>query len=163
MPDRYVRPLAVTTGRHPFEVAFFASAVAVGVFLVVLNARPESVRAAMPPLVQGMWVAGLLVGGAVGLLAAVVQGFSLWRGLLTELVAAAVCGAALGIYAVAIFAVSAVQGVAGGTFVAAFAVASWWRFWQIVVDIRRLGRAVRQGRIARIPLLAEGNGLGDKS
>lgn len=140
-----VRPLVVHTGRHPFEVAFLSAAVVVGLVLWLVDQRPQSVQSAMPVVVQALWVSGLVSGGLVGLGSLWLQARDVWRGLVVELFAMSVTGSALIMYAVAIFTVSGVRGLAGGGFTAAFGVAAWSRFAQIVVDLRRISRVAVTG------------------
>jgi hypothetical protein len=153
MPWR--RALVVNTGRHPFEVAFFIACVAVGVVLIVSGTSPRSASAAMPVVVQALWKAGLIVGGLSGLASAWVQKVNIWRGLGLELFTTAILGSALAMYAVALFAVSGLAALAAGGFVTAFGVACWWRFGQILNDLRKINKAARERRVEPVPLLTE--------
>jgi hypothetical protein len=153
MPWR--RALVVNTGRHPFEVAFFIAAIAVGVILIASGTSPASASSAMPVVVQGLWKAGLIIGGLTGLSAAWSQKANIWRGLGIELFTMAILGSALAMYAVALFAVSGMAALAAGGFVTAFGAACWWRFGQILNDLRKINRAAREKRVEPVPLLTE--------
>lgn len=126
----------------------------VGVSLIVLSTRPRSVAVAMPDLVQVCWEVGLVLAGVVGLTGVFWPG-RLTTGLGTELVAMCILGTATTMYGVALFAVTGLPALAAGSFVAAVAVASWWRVGQILHDGLRIARAAEHGKLAEIPLLVE--------
>lgn len=149
-----MRPVQITSGRHPFEVSFLVAALLCGLTLLVAGQRPASVTAAMPGLVQAAWEIGLVVAGLVG-----VAGVT-WRGRLStalgvELLGVTTLGTATTMYAIALYVVSGLAAIAAGAFVTAVAVASWWRVAQIVRDLRRVARAAESGALADVPLLVE--------
>ncbi len=131
-----IRTVPVVSGRHPFQVAVLVAAVSVGTVLAITAAVPKS-AAAMPPLVQALWVFLLISSGAVALLGA------FWRGhvgtaLGLELAGVLLLAGGTSMYAVALFAVSGMQALAAGGFVVSLAGASWWRAGQIRRDLRQL-------------------------
>jgi hypothetical protein len=149
-----MRPIKITTGRHPFEVTFLFAALVCGVALVASDMRPLSVAAAMPAVVQGIWEVGLVLVGVTGLL-----GIS-WRGQLStglgvELGAVVLLGTTTSMYAIAMFAITGAPVLVAGSFIAAVAVASWWRSAQIVRDLLLLARVSVNGTIVDVPLIAE--------
>lgn len=145
----------VTTGRHPFEIAVLLAAVVCGIALIVTGVSTRSVATAMPGVIQGMWHVLLVAGGAVGLIGVLGQ-FRLEMRLGFEVAGVVVLGTAATMYAIALIAVSGSQAIPAGSFIAAVAVASWARAWQIVHDLRRAVAAANQGRTAEVPLLVEG-------
>jgi hypothetical protein len=149
-----MRPVQITSGRHPFEVATLVAVLAAGVALLATGDRPKSVTAAMPILVQATWEIGLIVAGVVGL-----AGIT-WRGRLStalgvELGGVACLGTVTTMYAIALAVVTGTQAIAAGAIVGGLAVASWWRIWQIVADLRRIARAAEAGAVVDVPLLVE--------
>ncbi|GAB7039694.1 MULTISPECIES: hypothetical protein [Catenuloplanes] len=152
------RPLTLATGRHPFEVSTLLAALIVGVALQLGGAvTPRSVSTAMPPTIQTVWAIGLIVAGAVGLIGLAWPRTALLAGLALELAGVAVLGAAATMYSIALYAVSGAQAIAAGGFVSAVAIASWWRWVQIILDLRRLGRAADVGETMDVPLLLDGD------
>lgn len=137
-----MRPVTVTSGRHPFEVVYLAAALAAGVALLVADVRPGSVRQAMPLLVQAIWEVGLILAGLIGLVGLWWQSHRLDDGLTVETIGVGVLGTVTTMYAVALYAVSGTQALAAGAFVGATAIGSWWRIVQIIRDLRRLAVAV---------------------
>lgn len=154
MPSRYLRPIQVATGKHPFEVMILFAAAAAGVVLLTMQLSPRSVASALHPVVQTVWQYELLVGGVVGLVGVFWPG-SLYASLKVEAIGLFILAAAATMYTIALATVSGSQAITAGSFVGAIAVASWARVAQIVRDIRRATRAVRQGRTAEVTLLAE--------
>lgn len=137
-----MRPVSVTNGRHPYQVAIHAAAVVGGAALAVTDQVPRSAAETMPAPVQVLWVVLLIAAG----IAAVVGAF--WRGraatgLRVELGGVLLLAGGTTMYAVALFAVSALQAVAAGSFLVGIATASWWRAGQILRDLRRLADAER--------------------
>lgn len=149
-----MRPVLVTSGRHPFEVAMLVAAMISGIALLITDARPRSVTESMPTLVQAFWEVGLVVAGVVGLM-----GIS-WRGQMStslgvELFGIAVLGTVTTMYTIALYTVSGAAAIAAGAFVGAVALASWSRIWQITRDLRRVARAADAGHTADVTLLIE--------
>jgi len=68
VPNRFLKPIQVSTGKHPFEVAILVAATSAGVALLTLQLSPKSVASALHPLVQQLWTYELLVGGVIGLI-----------------------------------------------------------------------------------------------
>jgi hypothetical protein len=154
MTARRVRPVQITTGRHPFEVAVLAAAALCGAALIATGVSPRSVAAAMPGLVQTLWQLGLLGGGVIGLVGAFWPG-KLAAQLGAEAVGVIFLGGATTMYTIALFAVSGSQALAAGAFVGAVAVASWTRVAQIADDLRRVAAASASGNTADVTLLVE--------
>ncbi|MFG3707426.1 hypothetical protein ACGF7U_22245 [Micromonospora sp. NPDC047670] len=128
--------------QQPFEIAILATAPVCGILLIVLDVRPQSVEMAMPGPIQAGWESGLIVVGVTGLLGV------LWPGRLStalgiELASMLMLGTITGMYAVALSVVAGRQGVAATSFIVAVAIGSGWRAGQILLDLRRLTRAIR--------------------
>ncbi|MDP9799338.1 hypothetical protein J2S43_007850 [Catenuloplanes nepalensis] len=151
------RPLIVASGRHPFEVCTLLAAFIVGTALHLGAVVPRSVSTAMPPTIQAVWAIGLIVAGLAGLAGVAVPRRRLLVGLGLELLGIGVLGTAATMYSISLYAVSAEQAIVAGGFVSALAVASWWRWGQIIVDLRRLGRAAEAGMTVEVPLLVDGD------
>lgn len=131
-----MRPVSVTSGRHPYQVAVHASAIACGVALAIAGRTPKSATEAMPGPVQGLWVVLLISAGIVAI------GGAFWRGraatgLRVELAGVLLLGGGTSMYAVALFAVSGMQATAAGAFLIGIAAASYWRAWQLGRDVRQ--------------------------
>ena len=148
------QPVTVVTGRHPFEVLVMIAALTVGIALIAVDQPPKSVAAAMPEGLQVAWQIGLILAGMIGLAGITWLG-RLGTSLAIEVVGIIILGAATSMYGLALYAVSGVQAIAAGAFVSAIAVASWWRVWQIIRDLRRIARAVAAADIEAVPLLME--------
>jgi hypothetical protein len=131
------------TGRQPFELAFFVSAMFVGALLVLApDGRPASVKQSMPELIRCFWEVGLFLTGFLGLLAILLQSQSrsrpgnIIRGLYVE--AASMCfgTSALAMYGIALLAVNGWNAAAAAAFVIAFAAGCAGRLAGIVHDLR---------------------------
>lgn len=129
--------ILVTTGRTPFEVTILAAATTAGIALLAAGERPRSVAEAMPAAVQSIWEIALIVSGLVGLAGVYWPGPSV-TGFGAELSAVVVLGTATAMYAIALFAISGLQALAAGAFIAAVSGASWWRAGQIWADLQRV-------------------------
>lgn len=127
-----------TASRHPFEVALLGAATTAGVALLVVG-RPRSVTEAMPVLVQSVWEVALVLTGVVGLAGVYWRGHAS-VGLGIELGAMVLLGTATAMYAIALFAISGLQALAAGAFLAAIGAASWWRAGQIGGALRWVAR-----------------------
>jgi len=154
VPSRYLRPIQVATGKHPFEIMILAAATAAGVVLLTMQLSPRSVAAALHPLVQTLWQYELLAGGVIGLLGVFWPG-TLYASLKVESIGLFILAAAATMYTIALATVSGSQAITAGSFVASIALACWARVAQIVRDIRRATRAARAGQTAEVTLLAE--------
>lgn len=152
---RRVRPVQVTTGRHPFEVAVLGAATLCGISLIASGVAPRSVAASMPNLVQTLWQFGLIAGGVIGLVGTFWPGSKLAARLGTEAVGIACLGTATTMYTIALFTVSGMQALAAGSFVGAVAAASWARVIQIGRDLNRVATASAAGDTADVTLLVE--------
>ncbi|MFC0504210.1 hypothetical protein [Micromonospora costi] len=149
-----LRPVQIASGRHPFEMAVLLAAVCSGVALVVTDRRPASVLAAMPATVQLLWEVGLIVAGVIGLIGVTWNG-DLSTSMGVEMIGIILLGTVTTMYAVALFVVSGSAAIAAGAFICAIAAASWARAVQVLVDLRRVGRAAQAGRTADVTLLVE--------
>lgn len=129
--------LAITSGRHPYQIAMHASAVAAGVLMMWSDEWPRSAEDTMSRPILWLWVALLILSGVGG--AAVVW----WRGeLLTalriELGGVVLLGTGTSMYALALWAVAGSQALAAGAFFSGISVGSWWRAVQVWRDVRRV-------------------------
>lgn len=151
---RYLRPIQVSTGRNPFEVAILVAAVLAGVTTLVHGVPPRSVLATMSPLIQQVWQYELLGGGMLGLVGVWWPG-KLFAALQLERIGVGVLGAATTMYAIGIAVYTGLAGVVAGSFVVAIALSCWARVVLITRDIHRADRATRTGCTAEVTLLAE--------
>lgn len=150
------RPVQITSGRHPYEVAVLIASVGCGIALIATDRRPASVAAAMPAMVQAAWEVGLIVAGVIGLVGigwASIGKLSTAMGV--ELIGVIILGTGSTMYAIALYVVSGSAAIAAGAFVTAVAVASWARAYQIIRDLRKVAHAMKHGRTADVPLLVE--------
>jgi len=154
MPNRYLRPIQVSTGRHPFEVAVLLAATIAGAVLLFIGLSPRSVANEMHPTVQQLWQIELLAGGVIGLAGCFWTG-TLYSSLKVEAIGVFILATATSMYSVALATVGGSQAIVAGSFVASIALASWARVFQIVRDLRRATKAARAGRTAEVTLLAE--------
>jgi hypothetical protein len=150
-----VRPVTVATGRTPFEVTMFAAALLAGLALLVVDTRPASVQLGMLPTVQVIWEFGLIVAGLAGLVGVGRRWPVLSTGLIVEMLGVCVLGSVTSMYGTALFVISGTQALAAGSFVVAVAAGSWWRMAQIILDLKRAGRAAQARTTAAFELLAE--------
>jgi hypothetical protein len=132
------RPLVVVTGRRrPHQLLILAASVFVGGVYLAGVPVPPSVDAMLRPGGAMLWAAALAASGALGLAGS-------WlcrdveRGLLLESAAMLINAAAIGLYAVAMFAHNATNAITAGTFCALLAAADVWRAWQAHADVDEL-------------------------
>lgn len=151
---RQLRPVVITSGRHPFEVMVLVAAMVCGVALAVTGISTKATEAAMPGWVQIAWNFMLITGGSIGLLGIFSTARLIVR-LGIEAAGVVVLGSACVMYAIAIFAVSGANGVPAGSFVTAIGIASLIRAWQIMHDIRRAVAASEHGDVGEFSLLTE--------
>jgi hypothetical protein len=149
------RPVYVTTGRHPFEVAPLGACVVVGLLMGAGGVRPPAMTAGLAePMLTG-WLLSVAAGGAVGLVGAY------WRGDVDDSLMIEFCGvlavaATCTLYVAALFAINPVTvALAAGGLLAGLAVGAWLRLVQIARDWLRLRRSdLRQVRVD-LPLMVE--------
>lgn len=146
------RPVQVTTGRHPFEIAILAATVFVGLVLAVTGRAPRSAEETMGHAVLTLWMTLLSLAGLIALVGAWWRG-RIETGLRVEMAGVLLLAAGVSMYVIAVFTVSGWAALVAGGFVAAIAVGAWARAVQIGLDLRRIDRA---GRVQAIPLLGEG-------
>ena len=149
------RPVYVTPGRHPFEVALLVACLVVGATLALNGLRPPTLTRGLTEPILSVWLILMAVGGGVGLVGVY------WRGAVTDAMliefagVVAVAGSCL-LYVAALFALNPLGNALGsGGLLAGIAAGAAWRAGQTVLDWRR----VRAGRIAEVdlvvPLLVE--------
>jgi len=148
------RPVYVTPGRHPFEVALLAACLAVGALLVITGSRPPSLTRGLPEAVVTVWLALVAVGGATGLLGVY------WRrldtGLLIEFAGVVAISAACALYVAALFALNPLPTALGtGGLITGVAAGAAWRAGQCIADLLRLRRAVVAPVEIELPLLVD--------
>lgn len=129
-PSRF----AWESGRHPFEVLLHGWAVlngAVGLLGVV--ARPRSIADSLPHWLQLGWNGLLLLGGAVGIIAAWQQGLvgHVEQGLRVEAAALWFLGGGALIYTIALFVTNGLDAFAAGSLIGSYGVAALIRIWHI--------------------------------
>ncbi|MEV4628840.1 hypothetical protein AB0J90_21485 [Micromonospora sp. NPDC049523] len=147
-----MRPVMIVSGRHPFEVTLLLAAIVCGAGLLLADARPRSVTVAMPTAVQATWEVGLIIAGVAGLVGITWRG-QLSTGLGVELGAIVLFGTFSAMYSLAVLAITGLTGLTAGTFVGAVAVASYWRCYQIVRDLRQLAGVGTTCTVVEVPLL----------
>jgi hypothetical protein len=152
-----VKPVRITSGRHPYEVALLIAAPSVGVIMLLSDPRPRPIATAMPMPVSAVWIALLILSGATGL-AGVWWPGRIEMSLSIEAVGVLVLGSATSMYTVAVLAVAGLAGAAAGGFGAAVAGGSWWRLTQIWRDLGKLDDAVKAQTMPQIALLVEQEG-----
>lgn len=156
-----MRAVQIRTGRSPFEVAALAASLLIGVALLLVPQRPQSLTHAQPGWVQAVWCGAAIFAGAVGLVGVY------WPGAHRDSVRLEL---ALSIELVGVFAFSCIStmdalalsafgwvAIPSGLFTAAFAYGGWWRVGEIVRDRKRLARVVETGRVVEMPLIVEGD------
>lgn len=136
--------VAITSGRHPYQLAVHLAAVLSAVAILLGGEVPRSAREVMSGPVLVLWVALLILSGVGG--AAVVW----WPGelrtaLRVELGGVLLLAGGTSMYAIALVATAGFQASVAGAFVSGLAVGSWWRAAQIGRDVRRVSemRSVR--------------------
>jgi hypothetical protein len=147
------RPLRITSGRHPFQVAVVGAVPVVIASLLISGTRPTALLA-LGPWAATAWLVLCGLGG-VGVMVG-----AFWRGRLQT--ALAVEGGALTMVAsmlalwvtVVTFQFGLAALVSGGL-VTGITTAAWWRVGQLFRDLRKLRAASHHPRIVRYPLLAE--------
>lgn len=137
--------MAITSGRHPYQVAVHIAALAGGLTLVLADRVPRSVAESMSRPVQVLWLVLLVLAGVAALVGAWWPGL-VDTGLLVELGGVALLAGAALMYVIALFAAVGWQAVGPGAFMSGISAGSWWRAWQIVRDLRRLGGVDRGSR-----------------
>lgn len=131
-------PVLIVTGRHrPHQLLLLALSVLLGLAYTVAAPPPQSHAAEMPPWLVHLWSIGLLLSGVVGL-AGVLLPFRIDRGLGLELGAMLLGAGALTVTTAAVFSFAGTQGLLGGGFGAAWALANLWRAGQIWRDLREV-------------------------
>jgi hypothetical protein len=149
------RPVLITPGRHPFEVAPLTACVVAGSYMAVSQVRPPSMAAAMPEPLLTAWLALVALGGAIGLAGVYWRGH-VGDGLLIEGAGVTAIAAACTLYVVVLFAGNPVStAFAAAGLLAGLAGGGWWRAGQCLTDWRRLhAGAVTSVRID-LPLVTE--------
>jgi hypothetical protein len=158
--DRYnlrmtPRPVYVTPGRQPFEVAVLAACLIVGTSLAVTGLRPPTLTRGLTEPILSVWLILMAVGGGVGLLGVYWRG-SLSDGMLIEFAGVvAVAGSCL-LYVAALFALNPLANALGsGGLLAGIAAGAAWRAVQTALDWRRVRRARVSDVDLGVPLLVE--------
>lgn len=150
------RPVFITPGRHPFEVAPLAACVLAGGVMAISGVRPPSIANGLPEPLMTAWLALVAVGGLIGLLGVY------WRGpvddaLLIEFAGVAAVAAAATLYVAALFAGNAPAVAFGaGGLLAGLAGGGWWRAVQCLTDWRRVRAGSVEDGHGDIPLVTEG-------
>lgn len=159
MPHR--RPVFITPGRHPFEIAPLAACAVSGTVMSVSGLRPPSVLDGYPEPIVITWLALIGLGGIIGIVGA------FWRGntddgLLVELLGvAAVAGGCL-LYVAALYATRPIgSAFAAGGLLTGLAIGASWRSWQCWCDWRKVRSAEVSNITVELPLLTEPADLDD--
>lgn len=156
-----MRPVQIRSGRRPFQVAALASSLLIGVALLLVPTRPQSLAHTMPGWVQAAWCVAAIFSGAVGLAGVYWPGqrdsSRLEWALGVERIGVAAFGviATMDAFALATFGLSAIP---SGLFAAAFAFGAWWRVAEITRDRRLLAVLSDAGTVADVPLIVRDDG-----
>lgn len=154
------RPVYITPGRHPFEVAPLAACAVVGTVMTVAHMRPPALLAGYPDTIITAWLALIGLGGLAGLLGVFWRG-SVDDGLLIEFAGVTGVAAACNLYVIALYATQPF----GNAFTAAgllsgLGAGATWRAGQCLTEWRRVRRGVVQQVRVELPLLTEGDSPG---
>lgn len=132
------RPVLVVTGRHrPHELLLLLFSLVSGLAYTLGSPPPQSVAASIDPWLVRAWSAGLLMSGAVGLLAALLP-LPEDRALGLELGAMLIGAGALVLAAAAIFSSAGARGAFGAGVCAFWAAANMVRAFQVIRDLREV-------------------------
>lgn len=129
--------VAITSGRHPYQIAVHLAAALGGASMVLADRVPRSVSEVMSGPLIVLWAVLLILSG-VAVLAGVAWRGKASTGLYAELGGVCVLAGGTSMYAVSLFAVAGLQALVAAMFISGLAFGSWWRSVQIVRDIRRL-------------------------
>lgn len=146
--------LEITTGRHPFQVAVVAACPLASLAILASGEHPPSLDLTLPRPMADVWLVTLAVSGIAAQVGAYWRG-ELDTGLLVEGAGVALMASMLTIYATALLLVQGPTGFGAAGFLAALAVAGWWRAGQAWRDTRKVWRAQREGLTANVRLLAD--------
>lgn len=130
--------MLVVAGRHrPHELLLLLFSLTSGLAYTLGSPPPQSVAASIEPWLVHVWSAGLLISGAVGLLAALLP-MPEDRALGLEFGAMLIGAGALILAGAAIFSSVGWRGAFGGGFCAFWAAANIVRAFQILRDLREV-------------------------
>lgn len=146
------KPLEITTGRHPFQVAIVAACPLVALTIMLAEREPRSLDNALPAGFVNVWLAAIAVNGLICLFG-IYWRHPLGWGLMVECGGIIGLGAMVTVYSAAIAALSGLDALASGGLVTGIAVACWWRAVQIIRDVRRLRRVQARPAVVETRLL----------
>jgi hypothetical protein len=150
------RPVYITPGRHPFEVAPLFACAVVGGVMTAARLRPPSLLAGYPQTIITAWLLLVALGGLVGLIGAYWRG-AVDDGMLIEFAGVASVAAACLLYCVALYATQPITSAfTAAGLLSGLGAGALWRAAQIVLDWRRVRAGVVQQVRVELPLLVEG-------
>lgn len=149
------RPVFITPGRHPFEIALLGACVIAGAVMAITGVRPPSLSRSLPYDVMTVWLALVAAGGLVGIVGAYWRG-RIDDGLLIEFGGVLAIGSACTLYVIALFALNPLaNAVASGGLLSGIAVGGVLRAVQCARDWARVRRAHPRRVEIELPLLIE--------
>lgn len=131
------RPLQIASGRQPFQIAIMVASLFLGITLAVSDQIPNSAQRTMHGAVVVTWVVMLISAGTLSLTGIFWKG-SFRTALRLEMAGVLLLAGGASMYVVAVFSVSGWAALIAGGYVAAIALGSWFRAWQLFLDIRKL-------------------------
>jgi hypothetical protein len=135
----------VVTGRHrPHEVTFLIYSALLGLALLAGAWPPGSIEQLMPGWIRWTWYVLLAGSGLVGVASFLLR--DIYTALTFERAAMVGQVSAFGLYGMAIFVVAGWRGLAAGGLCLSWALASAWRWRQIVREMRLVRQAVQEDR-----------------
>lgn len=146
--------LAITSGRHPFQVGVLAGVLIAAVGVLAADRPPESLQRTMNRPLIAAWLV-LLIGGSIAAQLGAFWPGEIDTGLIIEGAGVLAVSTMTTIYVVALIHVQGGNAVAAGAFIGGIALAAWWRTVQIIIDVRKVWHAQREGVTAEVRLLME--------
>jgi hypothetical protein len=147
------RPLRITSGRHPFQVAVIGAVPVVVAGLLASGTRPSAL-VALGPWAATAWLVLCGLGG-IGVMVGAFWRGRLQTGLAVEGGAMTMVAAMLALWVIVVTFRFGLTALVSGGLVTGITTAAWWRVAQLMRDLGKLRAASRSPRIVRYPLLAE--------
>lgn len=153
------RPVYITPGGNPFEVAPLFACTIVGGVMTAARLRPPSLLAGYPETIITAWLLLIAFGGLVGLIGVYWRG-SLDDGLLIEFAGVGCVAAACLLYCVALYATQPIASAfTAAGLLSGLGAGAAWRAVQLVTDWRRVRHGVVQQVSIELPLIVEGGSV----
>lgn len=148
-------PVAVATGRDPYQVMFLFGAGVAGVTMIATGLVPRAMEESeLPRLLVYVWE-GMLALGSFGCLLGTWWRGDLETGRIIEAGGHGMVASMLAFFVAVILTFNPSNALAVGMFIGSVAVAAVWRFIQIFRQLRRLDQARRAGATTTLTLLVD--------